>query len=67
MLYIINYKCFSKRVAKRIPNLQGKFINTRMTSFLMYVSVSWGAVIKKNVSCELVLEYENYLHDFVAV
>ena len=41
------YKCFSKRVAKRIRNLQAKFINNRMTSIWMYVSVSWGAVIKK--------------------
>ena len=40
-------KWFSKRVAKRIRNLQAEFINTRMTSFCMYVSVSWGAVIKK--------------------
>ena len=40
-------KCISKRVAKRIRNLQAKFINTIMTSFRMYVSVSWGAVIKK--------------------
>ena len=34
------YKCFSKRVAKRIRNLQAKFINTRMTSFWMYVSAA---------------------------
>ena len=43
----IKNKCFSKRVAKRIRNLQAKFINTRMSSFWMYVSVSWGAFIKK--------------------
>ena len=34
------FKCFSKRVAKRIRNLQAKFINTRMTSFWMYVSAA---------------------------
>ena len=34
------YKCFSKRVAKRIRNLQAKFINTRLTSFWMYVSAA---------------------------
>ena len=38
-----NNKCFSKRVAKRIRKLPAKFINTRMTSFWMYVSLSWGA------------------------
>ena len=35
------HKCFSKRVANQIPNLQAKFINTRMTSFWMYVFVSY--------------------------
>ena len=33
-------KCFAKRVSKRIRNLQAKVINTRMTSFWMYVSAA---------------------------
>ena len=59
-------KCFSKRLAKRIRNLQAKFINTRiMTSIWIYVSASWGAVLKK--MGVRAMGYENYLHDFVAV
>ena len=49
-----------------------------MASFWMYVSVFWGAVIKKMwvgargrggvvVVVVVVVGYENYLHDFVAV
>ena len=41
--------------------MQAQFINTRMTSFWMYVSVFWGAVIKK-IICMILLRYEIFNH-----